>query len=64
MITLTDLFMIKEAVASTALEHGWDAAKREEMFRETLDAMIKERMAQEKLTKSQLRRIRKEIGAE
>lgn len=63
MITLSDLFMIKEAVASTGLEHGWDEAKREEMFYKTLDSLIKERMKEEKLSKSQLRRIKKEIGA-
>jgi hypothetical protein len=41
MITTQELMLIKEAVSSTALENGWDKAKEEEMFHQTVAELIK-----------------------
>lgn len=41
MITTKELMLIKEAVSSTALENGWDKAKEEEMFHQTVAELIK-----------------------
>ena len=39
-----DLMLVREAVASTALENGWDAEEQQRVFNETVFKLIAEDM--------------------
>ena len=43
MITIAEIMMIREAVASTALENGWDKEKQSEVFNQTVFEILKAR---------------------
>ena len=41
MLTSLDIMSIHQAVSTTALENGWDEAKRQEVFNQTVSELIK-----------------------
>lgn len=41
MLTGLDIMSIHQAVSTTALENGWDEAKRQEVFNQTVSELIK-----------------------
>lgn len=40
MVDITQIMLLKEAVATTALEHGWDKEKQNEMFEKALAHLV------------------------
>lgn len=41
MLTILDIMTIRQAVSTTALENGWDEAKQQELFNQTVAELIK-----------------------